>query len=123
MQGWKVVGINVKNGDATPKWVTFPDVEAGKYVPLGALLARVRALRGLSQVVVADRAGMKAQTVSAIERGIYGIERVPMILRLADALDIPRVQLFEWSARHVETASSRYAKYASARPERARPRS
>lgn len=113
----------MKNGNATPDWVTFPDVEAGRYVPLGALLARVRALRGLSQVAVAERAGMKAQTLSAIERGIYGIERVPMILRLVYALDIPRVQLFEWSARHVETASSRYARYASGRPERVHPRS
>jgi len=52
---------------------------------------RVRAVRtelGLRQRDVAERAGLSAETVSRIERGVQGVT-FPNVARLADALEVP----------------------------------
>ncbi|OXM43140.1 helix-turn-helix domain-containing protein [Amycolatopsis alba] len=98
----KDVTLSMTDHEKTPARVSFPDLDAGQYVPLGALVARVRNMRGLSQVAVQQRAGMKASTLSKIERGDNGINGVASIIKLADALRIPREQLFEWAVRYIE---------------------
>lgn len=87
---------------ATPQRVTFADFETEVSVPLGELVTRVRRERRLSQREVQRRAGMKDATLSKIEKGINGISNVSIIIRLADALEMPREQLFEWSVRYIE---------------------
>ena len=49
-------------------------------------LRRVREESGLSQAEVADRSGMHASTISAMERALH-TPRLDSILRLSSALD------------------------------------
>ena len=87
---------------AEAKWVRFADVERGVFVPVAALLQRVRRERGLTQYAVANRAGVSMSYVSRIDGGSRRLRRVETVMRLADALDIPRDQLFGWAAAEVQ---------------------
>jgi transcriptional regulator with XRE-family HTH domain len=82
--------------------VRFPDVENGAYVPVGRLIRRVRDIRKVNQQQAAELIGVDASTVSAIEAGRRPVKSVPMIMRIADGLQIPRLQLVEWVMREVE---------------------
>ena len=53
---------------------------------LGARLAHVREVRGLSQTDVALRTGVKVQNISRLEKGRRVHVRSDTLLRLADAL-------------------------------------
>jgi transcriptional regulator with XRE-family HTH domain len=76
--------------------------------PQGAFGARVRYLRlkaGLSQEELADQVGLDRTYVGGIERG----ERNPAlknIVKLAEALGVPPVSLFEeWENEHAEISA------------------
>ena len=62
-------------------------------------LRRVREESGLSQAEVADRSGMHASTISAMERALH-TPRLDSILRLSSALDVDPATLLSgmcWS--------------------------
>jgi DNA-binding XRE family transcriptional regulator len=80
----------------------FPDVDNGKYVPVGILIRRVRDLRRINQRQAAERIGVNETTLSAIETGRRPVKSVPMSMRIADGLLIPRLQLIEWMMREAE---------------------
>lgn len=56
--------------------------------PIGQQIAAARKAAGLTQVVVAEAAGLSQGRLSSIERGEYGSERlsVPVLCRIAEAL-------------------------------------
>ena len=82
--------------------IRFPDVDEGIYVPVGALLRRVRDLRGLNQQNAAELICVPGSTLSALEAGRRTIRSVPMSMRVADGLNIPRHQMIEWVILEVE---------------------
>ncbi|MBE1576263.1 transcriptional regulator with XRE-family HTH domain [Amycolatopsis roodepoortensis] len=82
--------------------VKTPDVDQGRYVPLGVLVSRVRLRHRWTLQKTANKAGMGVSTLSQIERGVRHLTYVPTIMRLADALEMPRDQLFNWVVREQE---------------------
>lgn len=62
----------------------------------GGQLRRLREDAGLSQEELAERLGMKQQRISTFERNAV-MPREDLIIKLADALDIPPARLFEAS--------------------------
>ncbi|UMP04138.1 helix-turn-helix domain-containing protein [Amycolatopsis sp. EV170708-02-1] len=87
--------------------VKLPDIDNGRYVPLGVLIARVRLWNRWSVIATANRAGVKEQTIRKIENGERQLTRVPTIMRLADALEMPREQLFNWVVKEQEYRAAR----------------
>ncbi|HEY3690141.1 MAG TPA: helix-turn-helix domain-containing protein [Pseudonocardiaceae bacterium] len=85
-----------------PEWLRYADVEQGAFVPVAALLARVRYERGLTQWTVANLAGLSISFVSGMEAGSKRLRTVETTMRLAHALDMPRDQLFGWAVAEVE---------------------
>lgn len=61
----------------------------GTSAEFGRLLTRHRRKAGLTQDMLAERAKMSAQAVSALERGIRQFPRRATVSALADALDLP----------------------------------
>ncbi|MEU0093980.1 tetratricopeptide repeat protein [Kribbella sp. NPDC006257] len=61
----------------------------GTSAEFGRLLTRHRRKAGLTQDMLAERAKMSAQAVSALERGIRQFPRRATVTALADALDLP----------------------------------
>src|SRR5215218_3670747 len=55
---------------------------------LGKAIRRVRNLRGISQAVLAENAGLQGNSVALIERGQRGVS-METLNDLADALEIP----------------------------------
>ncbi|WP_158634413.1 helix-turn-helix domain-containing protein [Amycolatopsis sp. WAC 01375] len=92
-----------------PQRVSFPDLDSGLTVPLGTLITRVRRMRGLSQREIQRRAGMKDSTLSKLESGTNGISSVSSVVKLADALEMPRQQLFEWAVSYIENKTKQSA--------------
>ncbi|WP_103338226.1 helix-turn-helix domain-containing protein [Amycolatopsis sp. CA-126428] len=82
--------------------IWLPDVEKGLYVPVGRLVQRVRRTRDLNQAEAAEKIGIPASALSAIEANRRPVRTVPMSMRLADGLSLPRLQLIEWVIREVE---------------------
>ncbi|SEO56719.1 helix-turn-helix domain-containing protein [Amycolatopsis saalfeldensis] len=87
---------------AETEWVRFDDVDRGLFVPVAALLQRVRHERGLTQWTVANRAGLSMSYVGGIDGGSRRLRRVETVMRLAHALEIPRDQLFGWVVAEVQ---------------------
>ncbi len=54
---------------------------------IGAAIQRVRKQRGLTQSQLAERAGLRQETISIIENGEKA-SRIPSILRVLAALDL-----------------------------------
>ncbi len=61
-------------------------------------LRGLRKQRGLSQEDLADEAGIDRTYVSSLERGVYNAT-IPMIERLAKALDVEPAALLERAPR------------------------
>src|SRR5947209_7059233 len=70
---------------------------------VGVLLHRFRTDAGLSQEVLAERAGLSSRGISDIERGLKARPHLHTLLRLADALDLSLVdrELFRLAARPI----------------------
>ncbi|MFC3490745.1 helix-turn-helix domain-containing protein [Amycolatopsis roodepoortensis] len=66
------------------------------------MLSRVRLWRRWSRDKTARKAGMKYQTLSRYETGERVPTKVSAIMRLADALGMPRQQLFNWVVNEIE---------------------
>lgn len=60
---------------------------------IGARLRAIRTQQGLSQVVLADRAGLDHRTVSRIETGRHPTD-IDVLYRLALALGVPSWRFF-----------------------------
>ena len=65
----------------------LPQVLARSPRQLGQALARLRGLRGATQVAVAEAAGLRQSTVSSVESGAGGTELATVFALLA-ALDL-----------------------------------
>ena len=59
----------------------------------GARIARARRLRGWSQASFAEKIDRSATWVSQVERGARNIDRMSVLETLAEALDVPLVEL------------------------------
>ncbi|MFM0219954.1 helix-turn-helix domain-containing protein [Paraburkholderia caledonica] len=71
---------------------------------LGAALARIRAERGYTQEVLAERLQVTVETISRFERGIV-LPTLPRLYELADVLSVPAVELLQrGSTRSSDTA-------------------
>ena len=92
---------------ATTVWVSFSDIDGGRYVPLGVLVSRVRLGHNWTLEATARKAGIKVHNLRKVERGERLLTRVPAIMRLADALEIPRGQLFDWVVNEQEHRQAR----------------
>lgn len=68
----------------------LPQVLARSPRQLGQALARMRGLRGTTQVAVAEAAGLRQSTVSSVESGAPGTELATVFALLA-ALDLELV--------------------------------
>ncbi|WP_410589732.1 helix-turn-helix domain-containing protein [Amycolatopsis sp. lyj-23] len=82
--------------------VRFDDVDAGVFVPVGVLLRRMRDLKGWKQRDLAQHSGFSLSFVAGLEGGSRSVRRVPIIMRLADVLSVPREQLFAWVVAEIE---------------------
>jgi XRE family transcriptional regulator, regulator of sulfur utilization len=72
-----------------------PDgVRSAEHRHLGAAVAELRELRGLSQAEVADRAQLRRSHLAAIERGEVDPTFVTLV-RIVRAIPAPLAQLFE----------------------------
>jgi predicted ATPase/transcriptional regulator with XRE-family HTH domain len=80
----------------------------------GALLKRYRLAAGLSQETLADRAGMSANGIGALERGDRRTPRRETLALLADALDLSAEQRRAFSAAALRPALIRAAGSAAA---------
>src|SRR5918995_4217876 len=92
-------------GTARPSRVMATD---GSRVPFGERLRRLRVAAGLSQEALAERAGLSAQAIGALETGKRRRPYPHTVAALADALgltEMERVALAE--ARVVPTAAAR----------------
>lgn len=72
---------------------------------LGAAVAELRALRGLSQADVADRAELRRSHLAAIERGEVDPTFVTLV-RIVRAIPAPLAELFELFERRRDAAGS-----------------
>ncbi|MFI6819665.1 helix-turn-helix domain-containing protein [Micromonospora sp. NPDC050187] len=57
-------------------------------LPIGRRVAQLRARRGMSQQVLADRIGRSKSWVDKVERGVRTLDRLPMIETVAAALGV-----------------------------------
>jgi transcriptional regulator with XRE-family HTH domain/tetratricopeptide (TPR) repeat protein len=75
---------------ASPRMLTF-----------GALLKRYRVVAGLTQEELADKAGLSARAISALERGVSHLPRRDTVALLADALSLAPAEraFFQAAAR------------------------
>ncbi|MEU5876791.1 helix-turn-helix transcriptional regulator [Spirillospora sp. NPDC047279] len=81
---YKAKRLRDMEADAQP----HPDYEqAGRDLELGDQLRAIRRRRGLSQKVVAERAGMSQPALSRIEGG-GGIPDIATLLRLGEAMGV-----------------------------------
>jgi XRE family transcriptional regulator, regulator of sulfur utilization len=71
---------------------------------LGAAVAELRELRGLSQAEVADRAELRRSHLAAIERGEVDPTFVTLV-RIVRAIPAPLAELFELFERRRDAAS------------------
>jgi transcriptional regulator with XRE-family HTH domain len=60
----------------------------------GEALRRLRKEAGLSQEALAERAGLAADYLGFIERG-DNVPTLPVILKLAEALDVPPTRMLQ----------------------------
>ena len=68
---------------------------------VGTLLKRYRRAAGLTQEALAERAGISADTISELERGVSLRPRSDTIDRLADALGLAPPSAPSYRRRHV----------------------
>jgi transcriptional regulator with XRE-family HTH domain len=66
-----------------------------KTVQLGRLLRERRLALGVTQRDVAERIEMYQTAISKLECGSYGLPSLPILARLADALEAPLAALIE----------------------------
>jgi transcriptional regulator with XRE-family HTH domain len=76
------------SSDDLPDWVRQQRWE------IGARLRRLRLAQSLSQVDLANRAGLDHKTVSRLENGTYNVG-VDYLTRIARALNVETWQLFK----------------------------
>jgi DNA-binding XRE family transcriptional regulator len=101
-RGWRA-------GKATIPLSTH-DGEQGAMSPehrqLGAAVAELRELRGLTQVEVADGAGLRRSHLAAIERGQVDPTFVTLV-RIVRAIPAPLAELFELFERRRDAERGR----------------
>ncbi|WP_416900472.1 helix-turn-helix domain-containing protein [Micromonospora echinospora] len=69
-------------------------------LPIGRRVAQLRARRGMSQQVLADRIGRSKSWVDKVERGVRTLDRLPMIETVAAALGVAPGVLLGRRVRH-----------------------
>ena len=79
-------------------------VRSPEHRHLGAAVAELRELRGLSQAEVADRAQLRRSHLAAIERGEVDPTFVTLV-RIVRAIPAPLAELFELFERRRDAAS------------------
>lgn len=79
------------------------DARSPEHRHLGAAVAELRELHGLSQAEVADRAQLKRSHLAAIERGEVDPTFVTLV-RIVRAIPAPLAQLFELFERRRDAA-------------------
>jgi transcriptional regulator with XRE-family HTH domain len=62
---------------------------------LSTVIRRLREARGLTQAEVAERANVKKQYVTMLERGARKNPSLPVLKRIAKALGVPVTELLE----------------------------
>lgn len=77
---------------------------SAEHVHLGAAVAELRALHGLSQAEVADRAEIRRSHLAAIERGEVDPTFVTLV-RIVRAIPAPLAELFELFERRRDAAA------------------
>jgi len=75
-----------------------------EHLHLGAAVAELRELRGLSQAEVADRAALRRSHLAAIERGQVDPTFVTLV-RIVRAIPAPLAELFELFERRRDAAA------------------
>ncbi|MGM1058669.1 helix-turn-helix domain-containing protein [Saccharothrix sp. Mg75] len=73
----------------------------------GVLLRRARMRRGMSQEMLAARAGFNVAYISRIETGQRSLDRLPTLMALATALNVPPIELVPWLAESVPAQTCR----------------
>lgn len=69
-------------------------------INLGIYISILRRMQGMSQEVLAEKAGISRSQLSAVEApGLVRSFSVDVLLRLADALDVPPEALLEASRK------------------------
>lgn len=63
------------------------------YAPVGELIAVQRRRRGLSQVQLAGLIGRSESWLSQVERGVRRIDRISVLVQIADVLKVPVAEL------------------------------
>lgn len=66
--------------------------------PLGERVAHLRRRLGLSQVELAAQLGRSESWLSQVERGVRSVDRLSVLTKLAQALDVPVADLAELDA-------------------------
>src|SRR5882757_7757104 len=88
----------------------------GTSAEFGRLLTRHRRKAGLTQDMLAERAKMSGQAISALERGIRQFPRRATVTALADALDLPPTAREDFAAAAVRPRAPRPETPAPATP-------
>lgn len=73
---------------------------------LGTFLRERRQTLGLTQHQLAERLGWQQERISTLERGRYGIPSLPLLARLAEALETPLAVLLEAAGYPVQTSAA-----------------
>src|SRR5262249_40239250 len=68
---------------------------AAEAPPFGARLTQLRVAAGLSQVILAERAGLSSHAVSALERGARRVPQRATLAALVNALDLSAAEQAE----------------------------
>jgi transcriptional regulator with XRE-family HTH domain len=103
LEGWSMTTL--ERGTAT----TMETDEGGDAASLGEMLRRARRARGFSQEQLAEIVGISAPYVSLIEKGKRGhVQGVSynVLLRIADALAIPKVEFLRAGGYDAEFRST-----------------
>lgn len=78
------------------KAVSFENCD--RFIQLGIAIAMLRKLRGMSQEVLADKAGISRSLLSSIEApSLAKVFSLEVFFNLADALEIDPVELMRYS--------------------------
>lgn len=83
--------------------------------PFGELLLSLRKTRGISQYALSRRSGISERYLSYLEHGVFE-PRARMLIRIADALEIPPGELFALYAERLRALGLMETEEESPRP-------
>ncbi|MEU4565156.1 helix-turn-helix domain-containing protein [Micromonospora sp. NPDC023956] len=86
--------------------MTTPGRQDRRELPIGRRVAQLRARRGMSQQVLADRVGRSKSWVDKVERGVRTLDRLSVIETVAAALGVAPGVLVGRAARRTPTTDA-----------------